>query len=184
MKMKKTVLKFGLISGAIMAALMFATVPFIYSIGFDYGTYIGYTSMLIAFILVFFGVRAYRDNVMDGHIGFFRAWGVAWLIALISTLCYVAAWEVVYFTLLPDFPEKYSAYMVETMTKSGDSPEAISAKVEEIKYFKTFLDNPLWNGLIAFFEPFPVSLLVTFVSALVLRKKRPVDLQEQPVPAT
>lgn len=180
--MQRIVLKFGLISGAISAALMFATVPFIYRIGFDYGTYIGYSSMLVAFLLVFFGIRAYRENVLDGHITFKRAIGVGLLITLISTLCYVIAWEVVYFTMLPDFPEKYAEFMVDKMKKSGESAEKISAEVEKIKYLKSLLDNPLWNGLIAFTEPLPVGFLVTLVSSLVLRKRRPAELQEA-VPA-
>src|SRR5438552_11239652 len=60
--MKKTVLTFGLISGAIMAAMMFATLPFVDKIGFDKGAIVGYTTMILAFMLVFFGVRSYREK--------------------------------------------------------------------------------------------------------------------------
>jgi hypothetical protein len=58
--MKKTVLTFGLISGAIMALMMFATLPFIDRIGLDKGAIIGYTTMVLSFLLVFFGIRSYR----------------------------------------------------------------------------------------------------------------------------
>ena len=64
--MKKTVLTFGLISGAILSAMMLATLPFLDRIGFDRGEIIGYTSMVVAFLLIFFGVRSYRDNVAGG----------------------------------------------------------------------------------------------------------------------
>src|SRR3982750_3598718 len=103
--MKKVVIKFGLISGAISAALMLATVPFIYRIGFDKGVYVGYSGMLLSFLLVFFGVRSYRDNVLDGRISFFRALLVGLLITFISTACYVITWEFVYFNILPDFAD-------------------------------------------------------------------------------
>ena len=56
--MKRIVLVFGLISGALMALFMFGTMPFIDKIGFDRGVYVGYTSMVLAFILVFFGIRS------------------------------------------------------------------------------------------------------------------------------
>ena len=71
--MKKTVLTFGLISGAILSAMMLATLPFLDGIGFDRGEIIGYTSMVLAFLLIFFGVRSYRDNVAGGTVGFGRA---------------------------------------------------------------------------------------------------------------
>src|SRR5688572_14518344 len=105
--MKKIVLTFGLISGAISAALMAAYAPFLDEIGFDKGMIIGYTSMLIAFLLVFFGIRSYRDTVGDGYITFGRAFSVGILITLISCICYVVTWEIVYFNFLPDFVEKY-----------------------------------------------------------------------------
>ncbi len=68
--MKKIVLKFGLISGAIMAALMFVTMPFADKIGLDKGMIVGFTSMILAFLLIFFGVRSYRENVSNGEISF------------------------------------------------------------------------------------------------------------------
>ena len=61
--MKKTVLTFGLIAGAVMAAMMFATLPLMHKIGFDRGEIVGYTTMILAFMLVFIGIRSYRENV-------------------------------------------------------------------------------------------------------------------------
>ena len=64
--MKKTVLTFGVISGVIISALMLATIPFMHQIGFSRGMVIGYTTMVLAFLLVFFGIRSYRENVGGG----------------------------------------------------------------------------------------------------------------------
>ena len=61
--MKKTVLTFGLISGAIASVLMFSTLPFAEKIGFDKGAIVGYTTIVASLLLVFFGIRSYRDNV-------------------------------------------------------------------------------------------------------------------------
>jgi len=59
--MRKTIVTFGLISGAISSLLMLATVPFMHRIGFEkYGLLVGYTGMVLSFLLVFFGVRSYR----------------------------------------------------------------------------------------------------------------------------
>ena len=82
--MKKTVLTFGLISGVIISALMLATLPFAHQIGFSRAMIVGYTNMVLSFLLVFFGIRSYRENVGNGRISFGRAMSVGLLIMLIS----------------------------------------------------------------------------------------------------
>src|SRR5262245_19564681 len=127
--MKRIVLTFGLLSGAIMAALMFGTLMFIKNIGFDKGEIVGYTSMVLAFLLVFFGIRSYRENLGGGTVSFGRAFAVGILITLISTACYVIAWEIIYFKFAHDFIDQYSAHIVEQVRSSGASPEAVQAKL-------------------------------------------------------
>ena len=87
--MKKTVWTFGLISGAVMAAFMAVTLPF--PNAFDvHSLVVGYAAIVAGFLLVDFGVRSYRDNMLGGTIGFRRAFTVGILIATIASLCYVA----------------------------------------------------------------------------------------------
>jgi Protein of unknown function (DUF4199) len=169
--MKKIVLTFGLISGAIMAAMMFATLPFIERIGFDKGAIVGYTSMVLAFMLVFPGIRSYRENVGEGQITFGRAFAVGILITLIACLCYVVAWEIIYFNFMPDFVEKYASHAIEKARAAGASQQAIEAQMQQMKSLKVMLDNPFINAAMTFTEPFPVGLIVTLICAAILRKK-------------
>src|SRR5687767_2395792 len=111
--MKKTVLTFGLIAGGILSLMMAITMPFHDQIGFDRGEIIGYTTMIAAFLLIFFGIRSYRDNVAGGSVSFGRAFKVGALIALVASVCYVATWEVIYFNFAPDFMGKYQAHLLE-----------------------------------------------------------------------
>src|SRR3954466_10133082 len=134
--MKKTVLTFGLISGAVSGLMMLLTVPFMDRIGFDRGAVVGYTAMVLAFLLVFFGIRSYRENVAGGSVSFGRALAVGLLITLISTACYVATWEVVYFKLMPGFADKYAAYALDHARAEGASPQQIEAKTRELQAFK------------------------------------------------
>jgi hypothetical protein len=170
--MKKTVLTFGLISGAISSGLMLATVPFMDRIGFDRGVIFGYTAILLSFLLVFFGIRSYRENVGGGQISFARAFSVGILITLISCICYVVTWEIVYFNFLPDFLDKYTNYSVEKARASGASADEIARLVAEMNNFKTQYSNPLINAAFTFIEPFPIGVLVTLISAAILRKRR------------
>src|SRR6195256_4250910 len=104
--MKKTVLTFGLISGAISSLLMAATLPFAHKIGFNKALIVGYTTIVLSFLLVFFGIRSYRDNVGNGQITFKKAFAVGISITLISCIFYVLTWEVLYFHFLPGFMDK------------------------------------------------------------------------------
>jgi Protein of unknown function (DUF4199) len=171
--MKKTVLTFGLICGAITTATMLATLPFVDEIGSEKGEILGYTVIVLSALIVFFGIRSYRENVGGGRLSFGRGFAVGILITLISSACYVATWEIVYFKFMPDFADKYTAHMVERAKASGASQQVIDEKVRQGKEFKVMYDKPLNNMAMTFMEVFPVGLVVTLVSAAILRKKAP-----------
>lgn len=171
--MKKIVLTFGLISGAISAGLMTALVPFAETIGFDNGTIVGYTVIVLSFLLVFFGIKSYRDNVGGGYISFGRAFSVGILIAVISSVIYVVAWEIVFQNWLYDFPEKYTNYIIEKARASGASAEEVARQGAEMNsMWALYRGNILIRFAFTFIEPFPVGLLITLISAAVLRKRK------------
>jgi Protein of unknown function (DUF4199) len=182
--MKKTILTFGLISGAISSLMMVATVPFAHRIGFDKGLVIGYTTIVLSFLLVFFGIRSYRDNTGNGQITFSKAFVVGISITLISCVFYVVTWEVIYFNFMPDFMDKYGAHMVAKLKASGASAAAIQAQLEQVKKYKELEDSPLLNAAMTFIEPFPVGLVITLISAAVLRRKPQSQSAQSPLPAS
>jgi uncharacterized protein DUF4199 len=170
--MRKIVLTFGLISGAILSAMMLITLPFHDEIGFDNSLIVGYTTMVLAFLMVFFGVRSYRDNVAGGSVTFGRAFMVGLMITAVASVCYVATWELVYSKLAPDYLDKYAAYSVEKAKKSGATDAQIAAKTKEMAEFKEMYKNPLINIAFTLLEPLPVGILFTLVAAGVLSRKR------------
>jgi len=182
--MKKTVLTFGLISGALSSLMMVATVPFEDKIGFDRAEVVGYTIIVLSFLLVFFGIRSYRDNVGNGQITFTKAFAVGISITLITCLCYVVTWEVLYFNFLHDFMDKYGAYMLAKLKASGASPAAVQAQVQQLKKYKELYENLLYNAAVTFIEPFPIGLVITLISAAVLRKKAQSQPAQSPLPAS
>jgi hypothetical protein len=182
--MRRTILIFGLISGVISSLMMVATLPFADRLGFDKGAVIGYTGIVLSFLLVFFGIRSYRDNVGNGQITFSKAFAVGISITVISCLCYVVTWEILYFNFLPDFMDKYGAHLIEKARASGASAAAIQAQVEQVKKYKEMYDNPLINAAMTFIEPFPIGLVITLISAAVLRRKPHVQPAQSPLPAS
>ena len=170
--MRKIVLTFGLIAGVILSAMMLLALPFQDQIGFDRGAIVGYTSMVLAFLMVFFGVRSYRDNVAGGRVSFGRAFAVGLLITAVASVCYVATWEVVYYRLAPDFMDKYSAYTVDKARKSGATEAEIAAREQQLAEFTEMYRNPLVNIAMTLLEPLPVGLVFTLVTAGVVSRKR------------
>lgn len=170
--MRKTVLTFGLIAGAVLSVMMLLTLPFLDRIGFDKGEIIGYTTMVLAFLMVYFGIRSYRDNVADGTVKFARAFVVGLMITLVASACYVATWQLIYYKVAPDFTDKYVAYAVEKAKKSGASETQIAAQKKEMSEMMNLYKNPLINIGVTFLEPLPVGLLFTLVSAFALSRKR------------
>ena len=169
--MKKIVLTFGLIAGVILSVFMVATIPFVDRIGFDYGMVIGYSTMVLAFLLVFFGIRSYRENVGGGQISFGRAFSVGILIVLIASVMYVVTWEILYYNVIPDFADKYTAHLLEKSRAAGASPEQLAAEQEKMNSMKWMLSNPLINGAVTLLEPLPVGIVLTLVSAAILRRR-------------
>jgi hypothetical protein len=154
--------------------MMLMTMPFQDRIGFDKGEIIGYTTMVLAFLMVYFGVRSYRDNVMGGTVRFGRALVVGLLITAVATVCYVATWEVIYYKLVPDFGDKYAAYSLEKARKSGVTEAKIAEQTKQVEEFKKMYRRPLVNIALTSLEPMPVGLLFTLVAAGVLSRKRRV----------
>ncbi|HEX4824210.1 MAG TPA: DUF4199 domain-containing protein [Candidatus Polarisedimenticolaceae bacterium] len=169
--MKKVVIVYGLISGAVAGALMLLTLPFMDKLEGASGYAVGYTAMILSGLLIFFGVRSYRENVGGGTISFGKGFQVGILIALISAVCYVGTWEFIYFKLEPDFCDKHFGAQVERLKASGAPPEKVAEAQQQLEMMKKLLANPVTNASLAFVEPLPVGLLISLISAWVLRRK-------------
>jgi hypothetical protein len=165
-------LTYGLIAGAILAGMLVVTALFADGIGFDRGAIIGYTTMVAAFIMIFFGVKTYRDTVAGGRIRFGRAFLVGAAIWAVAAVCYVATWQVVYRTLWPDFAEQYTAHRIEKARAEGASEERIAEERRAMEKMWAAYRNPLVNIAYTLLEPLPVGLVAILVSAAVLSRRR------------
>jgi hypothetical protein len=176
--MKKTVLTFGLISGVMICVLMGGSLVLANRIGSGHSMVLGYTMMVASFLLVYFGIRSYRDNDLGGQISFGRAFACGILITLITCVCYVAMWEIVYFNFIPHFMDSYFAAQIQKVQTSGLDAATTSARVAAIQRSQQLYQNPLVNMAYTFMEPLPVGLVITLISAAILRRKL------RPEPAT
>jgi len=173
--MKKTVLTFGLISGIMISVLMDGSLLLADKIGSGHSMALGYTMMVASFLLIYFGIRSYRDNTLGGQISFGRAFACGILISLITTVCYVATWEVLYFKFMPHFMDSYFAAQIHKVESAGLDAASKAARVAEIQHSQQLYQNPLVNMAYTFIEPLPVGIIITLISAAILRRKAPAE---------
>ncbi|OJW81731.1 MAG: hypothetical protein BGO69_14585 [Bacteroidetes bacterium 46-16] len=173
--MKKNILIYGLISGIIVSVLMLCSMNYLShcegNVAYDTSMLIGYASMLIAFSLVFVGIRNYRDKYNEGIITFGKAFKVGILIVLIASTMYVLAWLIDFYFFIPDFANKYSAHMLDELKASGASQMEIDKQTKEMANMTEMLKNPFLNAMMTYAEILPVGLIVTLISSLILKRK-------------
>jgi hypothetical protein len=170
--MKKNVLVFGLLSGLVVSLLMIVSTTFFCSnSNYDGGMVVGYASMLIAFSFVFVGIKNYRDKYNGGLITFGKALKVGLFITLISSTMYVLTWLVVYYFFMPDFMDKYAAHMISKAQSSGAGQPEIDQQIAEMAKYREMYKNPVFVILFTYLEILPVGLVVTLISALILKRK-------------
>ncbi|MBI1769698.1 MAG: DUF4199 domain-containing protein [Bacteroidetes bacterium] len=171
--MKKIILIYGLIAGAIVSAMMFISMP-LYKSGAitpDKGEVIGYTTMIIALSMVFFGIKSFRDNYQNGTITFAKGFKIGVLITLIASVMYALSWEVSYNRIGQEFTQKMSEHYFEKMKAKGASETELQEAKQKMKLYAEMYKNPVIRFGITLIEIFPIGLALSLLSAGLLRRK-------------
>lgn len=169
--MKKTVLVYGLVSGVLASGMMLVATRYILAKELGTADLIGYSSMVLVALMIFFGVRSYRRNVGGGKLTFRRGFLVGLGITLVSSAVYLATFQLLYYQLRPGIQEVYAECMIERAQRAGASPEELEEKAEQARQIVELYENPLTNIALTLLEPLPVGLVLTILSAAVLRKR-------------
>ena len=171
--MLRTILKYGVIAGLVVGG--FELVTFLAFSGMPplkYGMFIGYTTMLLALSAVFVGIKRHRDVDRGGVIGFWPAFVVGLGVSFIAGIFYVAAWEAVQAMTHMDFATSYANAIIASEKAKGASAEALAKLSADMAAFKVQYANPMFRLPMTFVEIFPVGVLVSLVSAGLLRNSR------------
>ena len=163
---------YGAIAGAIAIIVMSATIALDMTGHDSSAMLVGYLIMLAALCLIFVGVKRYRDVECGGVIRFGRAFLLGLGIAAVASLIYAIGWEVYLAVSGRDFMAEYSAATLKDMRAEGATAAAIEATAAEMRTFTESYRNPLFRFPLTFVEIFPVGLLVSLVSAGLLRNPK------------
>lgn len=136
------------------------------------GMLVGYTTMLVALSVIFLAVKHQRDVVNGGVIRFLPAFLMGLGISAVAGVLYVLAWEVTLAISGMDFGTMYAEHLVEAAKARGASEAEIAAERTKAEDFAKMYANPLFRMPITFTEILPVGVLVSLISALMLRNSR------------
>lgn len=168
--MKNTVTKFGLY--ALISGFVLFGLPFFLGMGvdFDYGELIGYTSMALSLLFVYFGIKHYRDKVNNEKISLGKAIGIGMLIALFSAVG-VAVFDYIYTSYInPDFASEYLEYSVKKMEETL-SAEEVKIKTAELTQQMTDYGSPSFMAFMMFASVMILGFIISLISGLILQRK-------------
>lgn len=174
--MKTNVLRYGLLSGICVAAFMSLSIAYCYSKNsFEGSMLLGYAAMLLSLSFIFVGVKNYRDTLNGGVISFGNAFMMSLYMTLIASTLYVLGWMLAYYNFFPDFMEKLEAYQLSPAKVSQMTPAEVAGIREQIKTFKDWYATPIGVAGATYMEILPVGLVVSLITALILKRKMPKD---------
>jgi len=173
--MLRIILIYGIIGGVIVGApMLWGMLTFDVSAGEmpENGAIIGYTTMLLALTGVFLGVKHYRDRELGGVVKFWPALGVGLGIGAVASLGWVIAWEISLMATKFDFASMYGQMMLEQAQKDGANAEKLAQVAKDNQAFAVMYANPVARMGITFLEMFPIAVVISLVSAALLRNSR------------
>lgn len=173
--MLNRILTYGAIAGVVVGAMLFGTTVYWNANGMPpsgWGMALGYTTMLIALSAVFLGIKRQRDEAGGGVIRFWPAFGMGLGIAAVAGLFYVVAWEIALATTASGFMETYTQASIAEKRAAGASAAELARFAAEMEAFKIQYANPVVRLPMTFAEIFPVGVLVSLISAALLRNPR------------
>lgn len=165
--MKKIVLIYGLIAGLLTCTGFLVMGE---DMNLDKSMIYGFTAMIVAFSLIFVATAQYRKQ-NGGILSFKNAFLIGLYISLIASTVYVGVWLITYYNLYPDFMEKYSARVISDFKADGATAAQLQEKIVKVNKIKEYYKNPLYIIATTYMEILPLSLVVSLISAVVLKRK-------------
>jgi hypothetical protein len=171
--MLRYVLIYGAIAGALVGVpLSILTLALSGQAMMHYGMLVGYLTMLIALSAVFLAIKRHRDVDLGGVIRFWPALALGLGVSAVAGVIYVIAWEASCAIAHADFAGAYARAMIAEQAAKGVSGAALERVRVEMAQFKVQYANPLYRWPMTFAEIFPVGVIVSLISAGLLRNSR------------
>lgn len=160
----------GLSGGAIMVGLFLISYAFgVEQLGYSASEVVGYVSMILGLSTIFVAVRNHRDHDLNGKISFVQAMKAGAIVAVIAALVFGVFTIVLYETT--DVSEQLASMYEQDLVEQGMSPEkARGAFEQQMAEVPEWLTTSPGQGFLMFMTVFPLGLIVSAISGLVLKR--------------
>lgn len=174
--MLRTATIFGLLAGSIFVVI--GQLAFSWGEHHpDWGEVIGYSVMLAALSMIYFGVRNQRDKKQEGKITFGQGLQLGLMITLIASVFYVVGWMVYYNNGGgTEMMEAYWQSQVALIEQSGKPEGEIADQLQRLEEMRESYSNPWVMAGFTFLEIFPIGLLISVLAAFLLRTPTKEDV--------
>ena len=172
--MKNHILKFGLIAGTVIVAIP-VIAGFIIGYGpdsFKMGEIIGYSTMVLSLLVIFFASKEYQKQHPTEEVGFARIFTLGLGISAIAGLMF-GIYNVIYVTYIsPEFMDLYYEYYLQGIRDSGAAAEVITAQIAQVESEKAMFMNPVFNFFVMFATVFVIGVVISIVSGMFQRDQK------------
>ena len=170
--MNRPIIRYGLYGAAILVGVNLLII-LIFGVpepgDYALGEIIGYTSIVVALIPVYFGIKQYRDRHLDGHIGFWKGVGVGVGVASFPALAF-AVYNYIYVRWIdPDFTQTYYEHAMQTAQAEMTAAE-FQAYAAEMQTQQAMFTDPMMMTFVMFMTVFLIGVVIAAVSALILQR--------------
>jgi len=173
--MRKNIFKYGIYAGGIMSVLFFLFHILFMKIldekMWSIGEIIGYSFMVLSLAAIFFGIKSYRDKVLNGKIAFGKAFLLGLGISVVASLIFGLYTFFLYNVIQPDLSSKMIEMYREKIRTSGQAQEIITKQLAEFESEAVQWSNPVAQVLLMVFTVLPLGILISLVSAAILKRK-------------
>jgi hypothetical protein len=176
--MKKIIFVCGIIGGLISIGwFIFSAQIFKLDLSMKEALFFGYASMVLAFSLIFVGIKNFRDNYNGGVISFGEGIKIALLITAVASTVYVGVWLIDYYFFTPDYMEKYAASVLAGLKASHASQADTDKQMAQVADYAKTYNNPFLNALVTYREIVPVGIVMSLIAAVILKRKaKPIEV--------
>ncbi|WP_378180626.1 DUF4199 domain-containing protein [Aquimarina sp. SS2-1] len=168
--MKNTIIRYGIYGAITICVLFLLSLTLGKNLSYSLQEVIGYTSMVVSLLFVYFGIKHYRDTENDGVVSFGKAMTIGLLISLFAALAF-GILDYIYIKYInPDFTAEYYGHMVEQMRSSLSEAE-FKVKLEELEAQKELFSSPFINFLLMSSTVLIIGVIISLISGLILQRK-------------
>lgn len=169
--MQKTVVRFGLYGVVVMLVILIVTfLSFKGNHNWEVQEILGYVTIILSLLFVYFGIRHWRDNYNNGRLSFAQGLKLGSLITLFPSLAFGLFTLLEIFLLDPEITNKYYAHYQEKL-KASTPPDKLQEALQQLESEKEMFSSPFLQFVFMFLTVFLIGIVITVISSLILQSR-------------